>query len=150
MAQDAPPMISTSLVTLVQWGPAILGVFFPIVGVLLSAWSFSFSEDGAVPDLYAQGYSDIPQQVLDHGARYRARWSASVLFKCGALMVIAGIFMGFADSHSLGLLSLPAFLAYALTLAVIFYLLKTTRELWLNRRENAFSWFYTKDLFFYY
>ena len=42
-------------------------------------------------------------------------------------MVIAGIFMGFAYSHSLGLLSLPAFLAYALTLAVIFYLLKRPR-----------------------
>jgi hypothetical protein len=134
----------------VLYGPAILAVLFPIIGVLLSAWSFSFADVCATPDRYAEDQSDIPQQVLDHGSRRRARWSASVLFKSGALMVIAGVLMNFADSHGLGLLSLPAFAAYALGVFVVGYLLKLTRDQWLDRREDTFSAFYGRDVFPYY
>jgi hypothetical protein len=135
---------------LTLYGPGVLAALFPIIGVLLSAWSFSFAEDGATPDRYAEDQTDIAQQILDHGSRRRARWSASVLFKSGALMVVAGVLMNFADAHDIGLLSLPAFLAYALALFVVGYLLKLTRDLWLDRRDDLFSAFYGRDVFPYY
>jgi hypothetical protein len=65
-------------------------------------------------------------------------------------MVIAGVLMGSADSHFLGLLSWPALLSYALVVVVIAYILKTAHALWKDRRENAFDSFYTRDAFPYY
>jgi hypothetical protein len=135
---------------MIHYGPAFLGVLFPIVGVLLSAWSFSFAEEGATPDRYAEDESEFSQRILDHGSRRRARWTASVLFKAGALMIVAGVFMNFADSHGLGLHSPPALCAYALGLFVVGYLIKLTRDLWLDRREDAFGAFYGRDVFPYY
>lgn len=132
------------------WLSAILSLVFPVLGVALSAWSFSFAEAGATPDRYVEDEGEPREQILDHGARYRARWSAAVLFRCGALMVIAGVFMNFADNRHLGLLSLPAMLSYAIAAFCIVYVAKTTRDLWLDRRESAFNAFYGREVFPYY
>jgi hypothetical protein len=135
---------------LTVWLPAILSLAYPVLGVALSAWSFFFAEAGATPDGYAEDESEPRERILDYGSRYRARWSAAMLFRCGALMVVAGVFMNFADNRHLGLLSVPAMVSYALTVFCIVYSAKTTHDLWLDRRESAFDAFYGRDVFPYY
>jgi hypothetical protein len=131
------------------WTPAIFSLVYSLVGIALSIWSFNFGEAGAAPDRYASDNIDLAQETLNRGSRFRSRWSANVLFKCGALMLMASVLMNFADGRRLGLISASAVLSYCLTVFTVYYLARTTRGLWLDRRENAFDAFYGRDVFPY-
>jgi hypothetical protein len=123
---------------------ALLAVVFPIIGIFLSRLSFAFAEEGAVPDRYSDPYgeADFADEIFEVGTRRRARLCAKTLFDAGALLVVAGILMGMADAHSLGLRSPFGLASFAVVAAAAAAVGNAIRSVWLDRRLSAFEGFY--------
>ncbi len=132
--------MSASLIT-----PAtVIAAILPIVGIVLSGWSFSFSEKGATPDTFPDISPDyeFDEEILDLGERRRARRIARLLFILGALCLAASVPMGIVDNHALALTTLPAISCYLLLLLGAVYGVREVYALWQDLRQDAFSSFY--------
>ena len=129
-----------------------LGMAFPLLGVVLSSWSFRWAEHGATPDSYYDPSPDtnLEKEILQHGIRERARMCARVTFNIGALLVAAGVPMGAASQHTRDVVNGFALTSYALVLLGSAYCLQQIVAIWRSRRENAFSWYYDNNAMPYY
>jgi hypothetical protein len=125
-----------------------LGALLPIAGIALGAWSFRFAEEGATPDGWTDFSPrfDVDQEMFEQGMRFRARWSARMLFNAGALCLTAAVPMGIAASQSATWVSLSALSAVAIVLFAMVYVVVQAVGIWKARRRDAFSIYYDKNM----
>ena len=136
--------------------PSLLNVtafILPLAGIGLSWWSFRWAEAGATPDTYDDGTwtnLQLDEAQLQMGQRYRARWCARVCFNAGALLFAASVPMGAAADHVRDQFNLSAFSALFIFAFAALYAASQVWQLWQHLREDAFSIYFDKDMFYLY
>lgn len=129
-----------------------IAAILPLVGLFLSWVSFRWAEVGASPENFqtpSNLFGFIDDQ-LRAGERRRARLCARVFFNAGALLVAAAAPMGNAASHVHDSVNLIAISAYAILLFTLFYAVLASVRVMRDRKHDAFSLYFTKDMHFLY
>lgn len=85
------------------------------------------------------------QQML-LGQRYRARQSARMSFAAGALLLAAAVPMAQAPLHRSDDVNYYALCGYAIVAYCVVFGVHSVRALWLQRRQDAFSIFWSKEM----
>ena len=128
-----------------------LAVATPLVAIGLSWWSFIWAEDGATPD----GYGGFPweaarfhaEEARQPGMRARSRMNARTCFDCGALLLAAGVPAGMIVGGAYS----PTFwvwLLYGVFVALaIFRGVLGIDAIWRHRREDAFNFWFSGDMY---
>ncbi len=130
----------------------VMAFMLPLAGIALGWWSFRWTEEGAMPDTYADATSSnlqLEEAQLRTGQRYRARWCSRTCFNTGALFLAASVPMGSAANAQNGL----TLSAISALLIIAFTAIYVASQLWRisqHRREDAFSIYFHKDMFFLY
>jgi hypothetical protein len=126
-----------------------LAFALPLGGIALSAWSFRFAEVGATPDEFpdSSGFLDAEDEML-RGQRFRARESARATFTSGAVLLAAAVPMGSANAHVHDAINLSALAGCALLALCGTYGVSRIVRIWRLRRDDAFSIYFSKDMFF--
>jgi hypothetical protein len=122
----------------------------PMIGVLLSAWSFRWAERGATPDRPFGSYgNDLePENImLLAGERSRARRWARVLFNTGALSLAAAVPLGNAGNHVTDSFNWLALSGLLILVAAGIYACREIIGIWKNLQSDAFGLYFDKDMY---
>jgi hypothetical protein len=128
----------------------VLAFIVPLIGVVLSAWSFRWSERGATPDQPFGSYGsnlDPEKIMLLVGERFRARRWARVLFNSGALFLAAAVPLGNAGNHVTDSFNWLALSGTLILVAAAIYAAREIIGIWQNLRSDAFGLYYDKDMY---
>ncbi len=130
----------------------VIAFVLPLAGIALTWWSFRWAEDGATPDSYGEASLGVgvTDAQLRMGERYRARSCARICFNAGALLLAADVPMGAAANHAHDRFDLSAAAAFVIIGFAAIYCASQLLRVWRNRRSDAFSIYFDKDMFFLY
>ena len=131
-----------------EFALTIAGMAFPLMGVVLSWWSYRWNEEGATPDRYSDpgfGDSDFKSEMLEFGQRRRSRTCAKTAFNAGAFLLAAAVPMGAAVNHASDAINVYALSSYGVLAIAVVYAALQLRSVWLDRREHAFELYFYSD-----